>query len=729
MKKCNFLLVVISVLFISCGGDDESFSIPTPVVTSVPAPTVTSVPVPEVNPEISITYPNSKSIIAAGEVIHARGSFSGGTSSNLQISLNAGAETVNAVLNDTDNTWSVAELPTEYGALGVEISATITNVTTDVSLSDTVSLESKAIANAIGLFFDETNSRLIYSDSSQNVIAELDLDTNESSIISSNDIGFGEYFTEVGHLDVNLNANKAYVINYGERVGTTIIEVDLSSGDKRILFDANDELYQRFKGLVYSSLNNILYITDQIDSTIFSINVTTGDRVDIGTLILDGETNTYCDPEMITSNSDDTVLYFICGGLSEYIMSMNVITGETTVISGEFEKGGVDSNVGTGIEFIRINDIRYNESNHTLSVTETTNDGIFTVDIATGNRDFVMPLKNETGDRLFFPAGLQFGTVPGEYFITDDIAGIIQVTGDSWELLDGSNVGFGRSVSRPMDFFFSSKDNTFYTVDSIEEKIFSINPLSGDRVLFGSTLLNGEDRDDIFIVSSIFDEVSNRILMSDNRNGGVIYSYDLETKIRTTLSENGTSIGRDFSSIGFFAIDFVFNKLWLPSSSRDELVGVNLFTGDREVFFEGITSDIEIEVVGAMTIHDRNFIVFDSLNNTIFNFNRFSGEISTILDDVEALKFESPVRIITDSKNSRYLVTDIAKKELFAVSYSSSRIVTSISNNYDHKGIKFMSPMGMYLDEENNRVLVSDIALNGIIAVDLTTGNRTLFSR
>ena len=40
-----------------------------------------------------------------------------------------------------------------------------------------------------------------------------------------------------------------------------------------------------------------------------------------------------------------------------------------------------------------------------------------------------------------------------------------------------------------------------------------------------------------------------------------------------------------------------------------------------------------------------------------------------------------------------------------------------------------MSPMGMYLDEENNRVLVSDIALNGIIAVDLTTGNRTLFSR
>ena len=40
-----------------------------------------------------------------------------------------------------------------------------------------------------------------------------------------------------------------------------------------------------------------------------------------------------------------------------------------------------------------------------------------------------------------------------------------------------------------------------------------------------------------------------------------------------------------------------------------------------------------------------------------------------------------------------------------------------------------MFPVGMYLDEENNRVLVSDTTLDGIISVDLTTGNRTLFSR
>ena len=729
MKKCNFLLIVISVLFISCGGgNDESSSTPTPVVTSVPAPTVTSVPVPEVNPEISIAYPNSKSIIAAGEVIHARGSFSGGTSSNLQISLHAGGETVNAVLNDTDNTWSVAELPTEYGALGVEISATITNITTMVNVSDTVSLESKVIANAVGLFFDEGNNRLIYSDFSHNIIAELDLTTNESSIISSNTIGSGDDFTDLRQLDVNLEANKAYVVDLGENIGSAIIEVDLSSGDKRTLFNLEDELYQSLRGLVYSSSHDMIYVTNQADSTIFSIDLVSGNRGEVSVLTLGGEVEEYCNPEMLTLNNDNTILYFICNNSSDFIMSMDILTGKTNVISGELTVSGIDSIIGVGPDFSRLRNIKYNESNHTLSVTDDEKDGIFIVDIATGNRDFIMPLKNGKGDRLFLPAGLQFGAVPGEYFIADNTAGIVRVVGDSWETLDDSTVGLGPIMGGSRDLLFSSSDSVFYAIDSSEHRIFSINPLTGDRTLFGSTLLDGENRDDVRIASSILEGSDNLIFMLDSRKDS-IYFYDLETKVRATISGGYTGNGIAFIRIEHFVIDPEKIRLWVSDSSRDAIIGVEFSVGDREVLVDSGVAEQEIVTPGAMMIENEAIIVFDTSNNTLFSVDRFTGAQSKLLDDTEALKFESPIRIIADSNRSRYLVTDIAKKELFAVSYSSPRIVTSISNNNDHEGIEFMFPVGMYLDEENNRVLVSDTTLDGIISVDLTTGNRTLFSR
>ncbi|MEC4677219.1 MAG: hypothetical protein VST69_00500, partial [Nitrospirota bacterium] len=43
-------------------------------------------------------------------------------------------------------------------------------------------------------------------------------------------------------------------------------------------------------------------------------------------------------------------------------------------------------------------------------------------------------------------------------------------------------------------------------------------------------------------------------------------------------------------------------------------------------------------------------------------------------------------------------------------------------------GVAFGNPQGLALDAKNNRALVIDRVFSGFVAVDLSTGNRTMFS-
>jgi sugar lactone lactonase YvrE len=121
--------------------------------------------------------------------------------------------------------------------------------------------------------------------------------------------------------------------------------------------------------------------------------------------------------------------------------------------------------------------------------------------------------------------------------------------------------------------------------------------------------------------------------------------------------------------------------------------------------------------------------VTDWSASSVIEVNLATGARTTIADNSTAdanNTFISPIALILDDANNRFLVLDSGRASLIEVdSLNGTRRVIS-SAQVPNRVNAFREAKDMALDAANNRVLVLDSGLEAVVAVDLDTGARTI---
>ncbi len=175
----------------------------------------------------------------------------------------------------------------------------------------------------------------------------------------------------------------------------------------------------------------------------------------------------------------------------------------------------------------------------------------------------------------------------------------------------------------------------------------------------------------------------NSVLVTDAQLDALV-RIDLDDNSRSIVSDSITGLGENFGFPRGLALDLTSEKAYVIDSGLRALISVDLNTGDRT------------EISGNSEGDGTNFII--------------------------------PVDVALDMNNSRALVTDV----FFSDQVIAVNLETGDRSLFTGGGVgsgqSLVAALRIAVDTINNRALVSDSLLDAIIAIDLTDGDRAIFS-
>lgn len=719
-----------------CRHTPKPTPLPTPIPTPIPTPTSTPLPAPQVD----ILFPSATSVITAGETIHIRGTYSGGSAEEVSIIIDGGSTPIQATIDDINRTWTAQHVNTAYATTNVTLRAQITNTLSNETISRYLTINSKALAEAQDLYYDDLNHRLIFSDSSFNAITALDLTNNESTIISS------------GHLDdgAPLLSPQAFAVHDTQLfvldvISHAVVLIDLDTGLRTTISDSTKgtgEVFSSLADIAYDAQRALLYVIDPVRETVFSVDPSSGDRTVIASKNSPNISERLFKPEHITLDEENNILYVLCDDFGQYIWSMNLNTSQARIISGSypssFDEYGEPSDtllsIGHGRSLENISNIQLNRQDNSLVLIDADNHGIYSVDINSGNRAHSIPLLLGENPYFINPSAIELGLNSGEYFVSDRDLGLLHVSASSGTILDNSTVASGPLIGAAAgtSIVLDTSDletHSVLTIDNYNDQIVHIDLESGTRTAIASVILNTDNVTDLIINDSIFDSKSNRILFIESGNQDALYAYDLDTQVRTTISSNTIGTGEMFSNPNGLVANANFDTVYVTDSGRDAIFSINLSTGDRRIISNNdIGFGEPLSTPYGITLHDETLIVTDISNDALYYVNISTGDRLNLFIPNSAFALANPQAVIVDTVGEQFIVSDAQLSQLLSINMNTGQI-RHLSNNNEHDGIKFVEPKHMAIDNKNNRVLVQDTSLDALISVDLTTGTRTLLSR
>ena len=329
------------------------------------------------------------------------------------------------------------------------------------------------------------NPRAVVADSVHNAIYAVNLNTGDRSVLSDDDlddsepgsrsVGSGPAFdnpTAILLDNSDPDSPRLLVLDSGL---DAVIAVDVNNGDRTIISDDNDEINNNaqvgsgpgFEGPTAITLdssdpaNPLLFVTDLTRDAVLSVDLNTGNR----TVISDSndESNGNAEvgagsgfgfPQSITldnRDSDSPRLLVVDSG-RDAVIAVDIATGNRTVISDANNEG---EEVGSGVAFNLPRSIildNRDPDNIRALVTDTNRDAIIAVDLNTGDRT-VLSDDNDTFNS---------------------------------NAMVGNGLGFQVPVSITLDT--SAITPRLLVMDQELDVVFAVNPETGDRLVLSGAL-------------------------------------------------------------------------------------------------------------------------------------------------------------------------------------------------------------------------------------------------
>ncbi|UTW47037.1 hypothetical protein [Bacterioplanoides sp. SCSIO 12839] len=388
---------------------------------------------------------------------------------------------------------------------------------------------------------DAENPRALALDGVLGGVVAVDLNNGDRTLLGVN-AGSGVLFTTPQSiaLDTSNPANPRAVVV--DSVANAIYAVNLNTGERSVLsdddldgFGINSGGLSVGNGPAFNNLNSILLDNSDPDNprllvvdsglhAVIAVDVDSGDRTIISD---DDDTNNNNAqvgtgpgldfPTSIALDSSDPAnpRLFITDADLDAVVSVDLNTGDRTVLSDDDDESNGNAEVGTGIGFRSPQSITLDNrdpDNLALLVVDSSLDAVIAVDVASGNRTVLSDDEDTSNGNAEVGSGAEFSSPQSiildnrdpdniRALVTDtSLRAIIAVdlnTGNRTVLSDDSDAfnnnamvgnGLGFLIPASLTLDTSAIEPRLLVIDPNHDAVFAVNPETGDRLILSGAL-------------------------------------------------------------------------------------------------------------------------------------------------------------------------------------------------------------------------------------------------
>lgn len=188
------------------------------------------------------------------------------------------------------------------------------------------------------------NETLLITDSSFEVVLQVDTTSGERSALLSSGIGSGRGLLSPQYLTFGSSADILYVLDDGQNAAESLFAIDLQTGNRTQLIEIVREFNTYPSGLFYNAATDALLVG--LSDAIWSVSLTDNSK----TVISDAETESGIDIDTLSGGDFDTEtqrLYMTQFQLENAILQINATNGARTLL--EFDGSAGPAGVITGL--------------------------------------------------------------------------------------------------------------------------------------------------------------------------------------------------------------------------------------------------------------------------------------------------------------------------------------------------------------------------------------------
>ena len=236
---------------------------------------------------------------------------------------------------------------------------------------------------------DIANNRLLVGDYDLDMVIAVDMEDGTRTRFMHNGVGQGRTMIYPNRMVLDEINGKVYAADDGNNAPEAVIEIDLSTGNRREVGQINRQYNVWIEDIVLDQSAQRLYVI--FGSEILSVDIASGDTQVLTTVLTGGRGMTRYLMSAVLDKDNNRLL--VVDTANYELLAVDVSSGQTTVISSE--PGGV----GSGESLGSVNSIVLDrENNHAIAVgsyaRSTGNEdefvnlrALFTIDLETGDRE------------------------------------------------------------------------------------------------------------------------------------------------------------------------------------------------------------------------------------------------------------------------------------------------------------------------------------------------------
>ncbi|MCP4408475.1 MAG: hypothetical protein GY807_12065 [Gammaproteobacteria bacterium] len=590
---------------------------------------------------------------------------------------------------------------------------------------------------------DPTKNRVLLVDSSLAVLLAVDLDNGRRSLISGLSTGTGDAFVTPGGLTIDATNNRALVV---DSALDALLEVDLDSGDRRVISDNNipkqdpneSETRIDFPTHLVLTAGDLALVLDKNRDALLEVNLNSGDR----RVISDQNTGAgqsigagppFSFPEYLAFVDNGSALV-VDGGLAA-LLEVDLSTGNRTSISG--------LGVGDGPQFNFPLAVALDEGS--ALVVDDGLDSLLEVDLDSGNRRVISGPDQGSGPPFENPEGITLDAAGNRALVVDvDIPALLEVdlsSGNRRIITDSDTITTtGPTFLKIHGVALDTANNRLLVVDGEfgPNSLLEVDLDTGNRQTISDTD-TGAGTPFMFLEDVAVDTDNNQVLVLDIQLDALL-AVDLTTGDRRVISDADTGTGLGFNRPLDMELDTGNNRALVVDPALAVLMEVDLDSGNRRIISdEGRgTGPLLAFPMGVVLAANNHALVVDRTLNALLDIDLSSGDRNVISggeDENIVGNGDNFLRIagglVLDATNNRAIVADGGRggrKALWTVDLNTGNREI-LSETGEGFGSSFNFPQNLALDAANDRVFLADQISNALLVVDLISHDRAIFSQ
>lgn len=439
------------------------------------------------------------------------------------------------------------------------------------------------LKGAEDIAYDSSQNKILMTDLETDGILSMDPDTGivvEFSVPSPLDFGPQELeFPE--RLIVDEDNHQAWVVEAGNSIYGMALDTGMLIG-----YPGDKDNYFTIKDIANDPVNNRLIALDSFRDLVIEVDKVTGERTTLfGSSVGDGASLFY--PSVLALDSQSQKAYV---ALTDEIIEVDLKNGSRRVLSGL--RASPLTTYGDGPYMDIIESIVIDKTNERLIVSIIGNDAVITVDLETGNREYLASsrgLNPLVGEGIIIPAVVDMvlddqSDMLVAVDITSNALFTIDLDNGDRTLLSGEELGSGDMFVDPMAVEVDFEQKIAYVFDSTLEALFQVDIISGDREILPLS-------EYIPKLNDTFIQYSDHVDLELDINKQILYMSFAQNSVRLKIHLIDLSVENIFASFSYvdevtaleidferelaYQLDYTGNSLWRSDMKTGEKIKVS----------------------------------------------------------------------------------------------------------------------------------------------------------